>query len=175
MLKMLRVAFDPIYVQCYLLVPIFCRAMLKRGTDPLLYGWTDGSFRRSAGLGWYVTLDSQGSSQSIAQGFRPLGPRQTPFDAELAAILAVLSWFRASSIRHMVIRSDPQSAIARASHTGPGPGQGLAKCTEDIVCYLPEGRTVEIAWIKGHSGIPGMTRRTLLLGPQPRSSHPAIP
>ena len=33
----------------------------------------------------------QGSSRSIAQGFRSLGPRQTPFDAELAGIHAALS------------------------------------------------------------------------------------
>jgi hypothetical protein len=111
-----------------------CQAKPKRGTqlpggaakDTMVpstrpspstcYGWTDGSFRRSASMGWYITLDSSGASWSIAQGFKPLGSRQTPFDAELAGIHAALAWFRFNIIRHMVTRSDSQSAIARASH-----------------------------------------------------------
>jgi len=48
------------------------------------------------------------------------------------------------------------SAIARAGHTGAGPGQTQATQIHDRVARLAIlGRPVEIRWAKGHSGVPG--------------------
>jgi len=64
----------------------------------------------------------------------------------------------------MLIRSDSQSAIARASHTGPGPVQRVARSIERKVRKLPNDRSVQIEWVKGHSGIPGNEKADRLAG-----------
>ena len=88
---------------------------------------------------------------------------------ELAGIDATLRWFRNSSFRHMVIHSDSQSAIQRATHTGPGP---TARSIERILRHLPENRTAQLLWVKGHSGVPGNERADSLAGEAAnRTSH----
>jgi len=94
----------------------------------------------------------------------PRGPKQSglarlPSTPNWLESKLSLIWFRDSSLQHMLIRSDSQSAIARASHTGPGPGQRVARLIECIVRRLPAGRSVQLEWVKGHSGIlvPGPT------------------
>jgi hypothetical protein len=56
----------------------------------------------------------------------------------------------------MTVHSDSTSAIARASHTGAGPGQNVAQNIRNMVCSLRNGgKTVDIVWVKGHQGTPG--------------------
>jgi hypothetical protein len=73
---------------------------------------------------------------AITQGVRNLGGQETAFDAGVAAIGQVITWFHRASQRHMVVHSDSMSAIARASHlaldqarVGPGIfGKWCANC-----------------------------------------------
>jgi hypothetical protein len=69
-------------------------------------------------FGWLVTHDYVRAGPSVAQGAKTLRPRQTAFDAEVAAIEAALTWYHRSPFRHLVIHSDSTSAIARAGHSG---------------------------------------------------------
>jgi hypothetical protein len=119
--------------------------------NPTCHAWTDGSFRKSAGLGWLVTEDDMGKGTIIAQGFKTLGDKQTAFDAELTAVQAVLLWYQDNYIahRHLIIHSDSQSAIARAEHSGAGPGQRMARSIQKIlVDILRQGRSANIIWVK---------------------------
>jgi hypothetical protein len=80
---------------------------------PTCHAWTDGSFRKSAGLGWLVTEDDLGKGTIIAQGSKTLGDKQTAFDAELTAVEAALLRYQDnySAHPHLIIQSDSQSAI----------------------------------------------------------------
>ena len=77
-----------------------------------------------------------------------------PFDAELAAIQAVLKWFRnCGSATH-----DDPLGLSKCHRPGrsywPRPRARVARRIHDIVYRLPSNRTLEIRWIKGHSGSP---------------------
>ena len=107
----------------------------------------DGSFRKSVGFGWLVTTDDAGAGPAIAQGSRTLGNRQVAFDAEVAAIEAVVDWYqRQSSFHHIIIHSDSTSAIARMCHSGAGPGQGPASnvCRMTTDTFAHTGRSAEL-------------------------------
>jgi hypothetical protein len=63
----------------------------------------------------------------------------------------------------MVIHSDSQSAIARASHSGAGPRQSRATAILELVAHL--GRSTEITRVKGHSPVESLaTRADVLAG-----------
>jgi hypothetical protein len=53
----------------------------------------------------------------------------------------------------MTIHSDSTSAIARARHTGAGPGKGWAINIRSMVCG--KGKIANLVWAKGHEGTPG--------------------
>jgi hypothetical protein len=53
---------------------------------PAVHAWTDGSFRKSAGLGRVIIEDDQGAGTVIAQGSKTLPGRQVAFDAEITVI-----------------------------------------------------------------------------------------
>jgi hypothetical protein len=120
------------------------KAKARAGTGGQLehtcHAWTDGSYREAAGLGWLITEDQKGEGPDIAQGTRNLGGQQTAFDAELSAIEQAVRWFLAQGrnlpYQHMVVHSDSTSAIARASHTGAGPGQTTARNVRNLVCEI---------------------------------------
>jgi hypothetical protein len=99
---------------------------------------TDGSFRRSAGLGWVITKDSSGAGPVVAQGVKMLGGKQTAFDAELLAIEAALLWYESegTQFRHMAIHSDSQSAIACTTRSGARPEAGPG-CEYLSDCRVP--------------------------------------
>jgi hypothetical protein len=67
---------------------------------PTYHAWTDGSFRKSAGLGWIITEDDMGKGPAIAQGSKTLGDKQTAFDAELTAVEAALLWYEGNYTTH---------------------------------------------------------------------------
>jgi hypothetical protein len=54
----------------------------------------------------------------------------------------------------MVIHSDSTSAIARAGHSGTGPGRKIARDIQRSVKALA-ARSAQIVWLKGHVGILG--------------------
>jgi hypothetical protein len=89
--------------------------------------WTDGSFRKSAELGWVITRDDIGAGPTIAEGAKTLGTRRTAFDTAIAAIEEILNWFGTSPYVHMVIYHDSTSAISRAGQSRTGPGQQQAR------------------------------------------------
>jgi hypothetical protein len=65
----------------------------------------------------------------------------------------------------MDIHSDSTSAIARAGHTGAGPGQAVARSIRNMVCELRHHRrTVNLVWVKGHEGTPGNEKADSLVG-----------
>jgi len=83
----------------------------------------------------------------------------------VAAILRALAWFTGGGHgwKSLTIHSDSTSAIARASHTGAGPGQQRALEIFKHVSKL-RTRTADIVWVKGHSGFPGNERADKLAG-----------
>jgi ribonuclease HI len=134
---------------------------------PTYHAWTDGSFRKSAGLGWIITEDDMGKGPAIAQGSKTLGDKQTAFDAELTAVEAALLWYEGNYTTHphLIIHSDSQSTIARSEHCGAGPGQRTAKSIQKtLVNILRQGRSANIMWVKGHIGIPGNEKADKLAG-----------
>jgi ribonuclease HI len=99
------------------------------------------------------------------QNSKSLKGKQVAFGAEIIAIEETLKWYHDSSLQHLVIHSDSRSAIARASHSGAGPGQRLAKAIRTILCALEqEGRTPGIQWVKGHARTRGNECADLLAG-----------
>lgn len=84
----------------------------------------------------------------------------------MAAVEAAATWYhQQTQFGHLIMHSDSTSAIARASHTGAGPGQKLAKTIRSLVARgVDHGRTAEIHWIKGHTGNPGNERADTLAG-----------
>jgi len=87
------------------------------------------------------------------------------FDAEVDAILAVTRWYQSTHYQDLIIHSDSTSTIARASHTGAGPGQDQAISIHDSVSsLLQNGQTTTITWVKEHAGTPGNERADALAG-----------
>jgi hypothetical protein len=76
-------------------------------------------------MGWIVTKDATGEGEALAQESKSLGPIQTAYDAEVSAIQGAIFWFlnNRNMGSSLVVHSDSTSAIARAGHTGAGPGQ----------------------------------------------------
>ena len=74
-----------------------------------------------------------------------MGARRSAFDAEIAAIERALQWFTAGGhgYRSIVVNSDSTSPIARAGHTGAGPGQKHALTIHKRVSSL-RSRTADI-------------------------------
>ena len=102
--------------ECEITAPRSCqptRWVNQSNPEETRHGWTDDSYRQSAGLGWLITSDDQGTGLAIAQGAKSLGTRQTAFDAEVVAIRTVLEWFNQddpepSHWKYMVIHRLPK-------------------------------------------------------------------
>jgi len=101
--------------------------------------------RASGGLFQKTT---PGEDPPLRQGAKTLGGMQTAYDAEIAAIKAILKWYATSEAhgwQHMVIHSDSTSAIARATHSGAGPGQAVAHAIRDVIQeLLSHGKTADL-------------------------------
>lgn len=87
----------------------------------------------------------RGLGPALTQGMEVLGAEQTAFNAEAAAIEAVVRWkvqkLEAFGSRHTVVHSDSTSAIAGVRHTGAGPGQRVA--VHILTCFR------SCTWIAG--------------------------
>ena len=85
------------------------------------------------------------------------------FDAELWAIGLTLDVtiekresLQSHGVKMMVIFSNWQTAIRRAAHLEPGPGQRLARrINRRTQALLAHGIATEIHWVPGPFGIPG--------------------
>jgi len=126
--------------------------------------WTDGSYRMCAGAGWIMTHDSHGtvshwrgndSDAIIHRGSATIGPNQTAFHAEVAAIERATRWLAGNRL-HVTVHSDSTSAIARCQHVGASPGQSQAnRIAHHIDRLLNDGVTANIQWVKDHGGTQG--------------------
>jgi hypothetical protein len=76
-------------------------------------------------MGWVITKDAEGKGEALASDSKSLGPIQTAFDAEVTAIEGTLFWYvnNCNTSPALIIHSDSTYAMARAGHTGAGPGQ----------------------------------------------------
>jgi hypothetical protein len=95
------------------------------------------------------------------------GDMSMSFIGLLISLKSWILWFLTSSRdhRHMTIHSDSTSAIARAGHTSTGPVQSIARNIRNMVCELrSQGKTVDLVWIKGHQGTPGIEKADVLAG-----------
>jgi ribonuclease HI len=102
------------------------------GNRPTGHAWTDGSFRKSAGLGWVITSDDQGAGPVINQGSKTLKGKQVAFDAEVIAIEEALKWFKDSDqVKNLVIHPDSTSAITRTSQEHPRHSPSLGARRKD--------------------------------------------
>jgi ribonuclease HI len=110
----------------------------------------------------------------IFQNSRCLGSGQAAFDAELEGIKGALTWHLQGSFKHMIIHSDSTSAIERASHTGVGPGQRVARDIHRQVSSLNSiHRSADIRWVKGHSEAPGNEAADTLAGNEGMKIRPS--
>jgi hypothetical protein len=53
--------------------------------------WTEGSFRKSTGLGWVITSDNQGAGSVIDQGSKTLKGKRVAFGTKIIAIEEALN------------------------------------------------------------------------------------
>ena len=110
-----------------------------------LHAWTDGSFRRSAGLGWVITEDVDGAGEVIAQGSESLGTWQTAFDAEITAIERALVRFMVRPIPSGIISFGAELLRSLASWgSASKPTTMNAKILVDIGQFLSAIRCGDI-------------------------------
>jgi ribonuclease HI len=95
----------------------------------------------------------------ITQGTRPLGNRQTAFDAEAAAIEELLRWYETS--HYHSLRLHERDRLCRPIRAGPGQ-ECVRKMQQTVAHLLHQNQTAEIACVKGHAGTPGNERTDVL-------------
>jgi ribonuclease HI len=122
--------------------------------------WTDGSHSDHGRVG-AAAVCNHGNQWRSRRSVLGTG-RMEVFDAELWAIGLVLGQaiekretLQRHGVKTVAIFWDSQTAIRRAAHMEPGPGQPLARRINRRVWeLLAQGIATEIHWVPGHSGIP---------------------
>jgi len=88
--------------------------------------------------------------------------RMEVFNAELWAIglalgetIEMRETLQRHGVKTVALFSDAQTAVRRAAHQGPGPGQRLARrINRRARALFAQGIAPEIHWVPGHSAIP---------------------
>lgn len=128
---------------------------------PELILWCDGLAEpTNPGIGCYGWIVKR-SGQVIGSGFGHLEGRRTNNEAEIAALIAGLSWAAEHGLRAVEIRMDSKMVVkqvmgqwrCRAEHLWPllMRARDLVDAVEGIVTWVPRERNVEADALSRHA------------------------